>query len=528
VEVNMSISEGWSRPLRSYLPQSLSATATLIGTPLLVVWVCTQLVTIELPSFLVFMFALALTGIALSVGADIWHRSEGSKEIMFSELFLWSWYRLQKAEARLAAGRRGVAPVDASPEEQLAALTELSTALEIKDPYTRGHSSRVERHAYNTALALGLSSRDLEALRRAASLHDVGKIRIPNIVLHKPGRLDEEERKLIEEHPVLGSWMVSSLGDEQITRTVRHHHERWDGAGYPDGIAGDEIPLLSRIIAVADTFDAITSSRSYRAGRSNREAMKIIRSEAGHQFDPVVVDSFLASLPRKLPLIAGVALLAGPQDLWRQLIGWLRRFGAGSLAPGAGAVGAAVVLGASTFIATTDAPPRPQVGRSAAAGSSGEVAPLQVSDPTDQVLGKRIQQGSKLKRAGDASRRSARSASFFTNGSTDVIERSNDSSGSGGSGSGTSGGGARGSGGVPPDAKPNHPTDPGAGEHPDNPGSPGNPRNPGDHGSPQKDPAKDDKEKKEPGDPQPEHGRDCEPGLGAESNGSERHCGDGN
>jgi putative nucleotidyltransferase with HDIG domain len=509
----MSISEGWSRPLRSYLPHSLSATTTFVATPLLVVWICTQVVTIQLPSFLVLMFAVALTGIALSVGAEIWRRNEGSKEITFSELFIWSWYRLQKAEATLAAGRRRVAPVDATPEEQLAALTKLSTALEVKDPYTRGHSSRVERHACNTALALGLSSRDLEVLRRAASLHDVGKIRIPNTVLHKPGRLDEEERRLIEEHPVLGSWMVSSLGDEQITRTVRHHHERWDGAGYPDGLSGNEIPLFSRIIAVADTFDAITSSRSYRAGRSNREAIKIIRSESGHQFDPVVVDSFLAGLPRKLPLIAGVAMLAGPQGLLRQVTGWLRRFGAGSLAPGAGAVGAAVVLGASTFVATSEAPPRARAEGSATAGSSGETAPLQVSDPAAQVLGKRLHRDGK-KETGWQNRPEAGTA-VLADRSTDDSHR-RDGTG-GGTGSDQAAGG--------------RPDGPGAGSKPDTDGPQEGPSIPGpaeDDGVPKNQPSQDDKEKKDPADPQPRHGRDCEPGLGAESNGSERHCDDRN
>ena len=419
----MSVSQGWTRPLRSYLPHSILATTAVLAAPLAVIWVCTSVIYFELPALAVLLMALSLAFVTAGVASEIWERRPGAREISFSELLLWSWYRLQKADQRLAESHRRIAEVDASPEEQLTVLQELSDALESKDPYTRGHSSRVERHAFNIAVALGLSLKEIEVLRKAASLHDVGKMRIPNSVLHKPGRLDDDERALIEEHPALGAWMVSSIGDEMIVRTVRHHHERWDGAGYPDRIAGNEIPLFARIIAVADTYDAVTSTRSYRAGGSRKKALEIIKSESGTQFDPVVVDAFVTTLPARSPLFAGLALLAGPQLIWRQFMQWLQRFGAGAVAPALGAVGAAVVLGASTFGGPGGVVREPaaeaRAATSIASAEHGAVsAPLQfdTSGGTygDRVLGKRI---TRNKAAGVRDGKKARRSSLHRSGS---------------------------------------------------------------------------------------------------------------
>jgi putative nucleotidyltransferase with HDIG domain len=382
----------------------------VLAAPLLALWVCTSVIYFDIPIPAVLLIALSLTLVTAGVAAEIWERRPGAREISFSELLLWSWYRLQRADERLAESHRRIAEVDSSPEEQLLVLQELSDALESKDPYTRGHSSRVERHSFNIAVALGLSLKEIEVLRKAASLHDVGKMRIPNSVLHKPGKVDDEERALIEEHPVLGAWMVASIGDEQIVRTVRHHHERWDGTGYPDRIAGTDIPLFARIIAVADTYDAVTSTRSYRVGGSRKRALDIIRTEAGAQFDPQVVEAFLTTLPVRSPVVAGLALLAGPQLIWRHFMQWLQRFGAGAVAPGLGALGAAVVLGASTFVApggataepASDAPSAPTV----ATTERDMVSPLTFDRPAgDVVLGKRItKKGAAAKRAKEAAR----------------------------------------------------------------------------------------------------------------------------
>jgi putative nucleotidyltransferase with HDIG domain len=398
----VSVSEGWTRPLRTYLPQSIVATFAVVAAPLLVLWISTSIVHFDIPAPAIALMALSLTLVTAGVASEIWDRRPGAREISFSELLLWSWYRLQKADERLAESHRRITEVDSSPEEQLRVLQELSDALETKDPYTRGHSSRVARHSFNIACALGLSLKEIEVLRKAASLHDVGKMRVPNRVLHKAGKLDDDERAMIEEHPVLGAWMVASIGDEQIVRTVRHHHERWDGTGYPDRIGGNDIPLFSRIIAVADTYDAITSTRSYRAGGSRKRALSIIRAESGSQFDPLVVEAFLTTLPARTPIVAGLALLTGPQFVWKQLVRWFQRFGSGAIAPGLGAVGAVVVLGASTFVApgAIERTPagRNQVPISAATAQEGGAAPLTYDADPDEVLGIRISKKAQAKK----------------------------------------------------------------------------------------------------------------------------------
>lgn len=351
----MSHARDSNSDIGSYLPHSIAATITVFAIPAAILWLSTQIVYLQIPTAVTALAAVGFMALGAAVGSKLWQETAAAEDISFSELMLWSWYRLAQADDRLGKFRVQAARVDASPEHQLRVLQELSDALEAKDPYTRGHSARVERHSFKTAGAMGLSLKEIEVLRRAASLHDVGKIRIPNRVLHKNGPLDEEERSLIEEHPVLGAWMVSTIGDEQIVATVRHHHERWDGAGYPDGISGSEIPLFSRIIAVVDTFDAVTSTRSYRAGSSRKRAIEILRAESGRQFDPEVVETFLTTLPDRSAVVTAMLLLA-PEVLWGRLMQLLRRFGGGAVAPGIGAVGAAIVLGTSTFFGGTPTP----------------------------------------------------------------------------------------------------------------------------------------------------------------------------
>ena len=188
--------------------------------------------------------------------------------------------------------------------------------------------------------------------------------------------------------------MVSAIGDHEIVATVRHHHERWDGAGYPDGISGADIPLFARIIAVADTFDAITSTRSYRAGSSRARAIQVIKEEAGRQFDPVVVDAFLATLPERSSALAAV-LTFGAEPVWKNLAQWLRQFGSGSVAPAMGAVGAAIVLGTATFVAAPAASEPGRVERASrpavASGSVQPAAAVEGSTTSNLVLGKQLE-----------------------------------------------------------------------------------------------------------------------------------------
>ena len=159
-------------------------------------------------------------------------------------------------------------------------------------PGAFAHSRRVARLAGSTARQLGLSREDVTRVRRAGAFHDVGKVEIPNEIINKPGPLSEEEFAIVKRHPVAGAQIVARWGDPQLARMVRHHHERFDGSGYPDGLAGEEIPIGARIVAVADTFDAVTSSRPYRPALSRREALALLRREAGSQLDPAVVGAF--------------------------------------------------------------------------------------------------------------------------------------------------------------------------------------------------------------------------------------------
>jgi len=177
----------------------------------------------------------------------------------------------------------------------------LTAAIEAKDSYTEAHLRRVGEYAVETGSRLGLGGRDLETLYYAAMLHDIGKIGVSESVLRKEGPLDDAERTDMERHPEIGARIVSGLDLlRDAAPLILHHQERWDGGadggypGYPDGISGDEIPLGSRIIAVVDAFDAMTTDRPYRPALPLADAVAELRAEAGRQFDPRVVDTFLA------------------------------------------------------------------------------------------------------------------------------------------------------------------------------------------------------------------------------------------
>ena len=166
-------------------------------------------------------------------------------------------------------------------------------AVEAKDVYTRGHSERVNRYCMLMADRLDLDKKQKEVLNWASILHDIGKIGIPESILNKPGPLNDEEYKVIKGHPKKGYDILKPL--EQLSSSlagITHHHERYDGKGYPDGLKGEEIPFLARIIAVADTFDAMTSTRAYRSAKSPGEAMAIMQQVTGSQLDSDLVQVF--------------------------------------------------------------------------------------------------------------------------------------------------------------------------------------------------------------------------------------------
>jgi HD-GYP domain-containing protein (c-di-GMP phosphodiesterase class II) len=172
------------------------------------------------------------------------------------------------------------------------ALDRLAAALELRVPGAGGHARRVARHAAGVARQMDLPSLQVARVRRAAAVHDIGKLEMPPAIVNKPGPLSAEEFATVRWHAAAGARMVAALGDERLAAIVRHHHERFDGAGYPDRLAGEEIPLGARIVAVADTFDALTSTRPYRAASRPRDALALLDVEAGAQLDPEVVSAF--------------------------------------------------------------------------------------------------------------------------------------------------------------------------------------------------------------------------------------------
>lgn len=275
----------------------------------------------------------AVLSIAIArLGSAAWMRWRGSSDYVFGDLMLWGWIRRMRSEKRLTKAAAmlgldrpgpGVLKTDLSPKEQIEALQALAHALESNDAYTSGHSRRVTRHAIMIAKTMSLPEEVIIKLRTAAAVHDVGKIFVPKELLNKPGRLTEAEFEIIKQHAPKGGEIVESLGDSEITAFVRHHHERLDGKGYPDGLSGDNIPLGARIIAVADTFDAITSTRAYRPAASHRKAIEVLKKEAGAQLDGEAVAAFLKYYSGRNSFGWWASLTTLPQRLPGWFLEWL-------------------------------------------------------------------------------------------------------------------------------------------------------------------------------------------------------------
>ncbi len=178
----------------------------------------------------------------------------------------------------------------------LQGLEGLANALEAKDRYTSGHSERVGDWARRTALALGWSGRDADLVGQAGRLHDIGKIGVPEVVLRKAGPLADDEWQVMREHPEIGARIVAPFDFfAEGAEIIRHHHERWDGSGYPDRLTGGRIPVGARIVAVADVFDALTSNRPYRVALSVEAAVNELQRQAGRTLDAQLVEVFLAA-----------------------------------------------------------------------------------------------------------------------------------------------------------------------------------------------------------------------------------------
>ena len=169
--------------------------------------------------------------------------------------------------------------------------------VESRDSYTAGHSERVARYAYLIGREIGLPEGELERLETAGFLHDIGKVETPDTILLKPGRLSHSEVRIIRSHPARGEMILRNMSIyPDLPLIVRHHHEWYNGKGYPDGLAGDAIPFHSRILTIADSYDAMTSRRVYRASMNHTEAIEEIRRFSGIQFDPAIVDAAIRAL----------------------------------------------------------------------------------------------------------------------------------------------------------------------------------------------------------------------------------------
>jgi len=208
---------------------------------------------------------------------------------------------LQKKNVELGEALRELHAAKLEVENAyLSAIQSLAVALEAKDRYTAGHSQRVSRFAMMVARGLDFAAADIRLVGQSGLLHDIGKIGMDDKVLNKPGKLTREEFDLIKQHPVIGAQILAPVGSlASHLPGIRHHHEAMDGSGYPDGLKGEGIPLTARIVCLADSFDAMTSTRPYRSGKTLEEAVEEMRRCSGTQFDSRCVDAFIAILQRE-------------------------------------------------------------------------------------------------------------------------------------------------------------------------------------------------------------------------------------
>lgn len=195
------------------------------------------------------------------------------------------WAAVLRANRRLVIGL-----MNEKRESYESVLLAYDSALALKDTYTGGHGRRVARYAHLIAEAMGLPEAEVDSVSEAALLHDLGKIGIPDHILTKPGRLTIEEFDVVRKHPVAGARILESIPPlRRHAQAVRHHHEHFDGSGYPDGLRGPDLPLATRIIAVADVFDALSSNRSYRRATTFDQVLEEIAREGNSHFDPAIV-----------------------------------------------------------------------------------------------------------------------------------------------------------------------------------------------------------------------------------------------
>jgi putative nucleotidyltransferase with HDIG domain len=348
-----------------YLPQVAVATTVVAVIPVAVVWWLHAAGAISSP-WLCILLAIGLSLAASFAGNAYWQRRSGPRELLFSELLLWGWLRRVWIERQLADGvrRLGVSGIEARSDDTGERarqtgrrLRQLAFALDEQDPYTAGHSRRVAGHAVMIARKMGLSREEVNKVRAAAAVHDIGKLRVPSKLLDKPATLTTEEFEIVKRHATEGAEIAACLGDAELCAIVRHHHERFDGAGYPAGLPGEQIPLGARIIAVADTFDALTSIRPYRLATPHKRALDVLVSASGTQLDPVAVRAFLRCYSGNKALVLWTLLAISPKGA----AAWLRGSAAtpANLSFGTVLGSVAVVTGVAASSVTSSVGARP-------------------------------------------------------------------------------------------------------------------------------------------------------------------------
>jgi putative nucleotidyltransferase with HDIG domain len=245
-----------------------------------------------------------VTAVIADARGTIWY----AVGVVFGVLWLVLALLVRGASVRMRAQNEDLAArqhdlVESSRELEatlLQTIETLNAAVEARDPYTAGHSQRVRRVALAIGRELRLSPKQLGALATAALFHDIGKIGMPDAILTKPGRLDPAEAAIMREHVTRGAEIVSRISSlKDSVPAIRHHHERWDGLGYPDRLGGTAIPIEAAIIAIADAWDAMTTDRPYSAALDMSEAILQIHAGRGKQFNPAVVDAFVAVSHRR-------------------------------------------------------------------------------------------------------------------------------------------------------------------------------------------------------------------------------------
>lgn len=210
-------------------------------------------------------------------------------------------YQIKRSGGRGVGMINGDVPPHLTSDNSWSVLDGLVAAVDNKDRYTREHSQTVTQYAISLARELGFRGEMLERLRTAALLHDVGKLGVPDRILRKPGPLTPDENLIIQQHPSFGVLLVNPVSlPQEVLSAIKYHHERYDGTGYPDGLEGETIPVLARILAVADSFSAMTTDRPYRKGMLWEKAIKELQEHAGTQFDPVVTEAFCRILADEL------------------------------------------------------------------------------------------------------------------------------------------------------------------------------------------------------------------------------------